>query len=145
MSYCIQRGDFKDRPEKQGIDSIVSFQYMGSSEYEWGALPKSLEAIRKNIENYSCYNIIVGDKIITLFCIKGKENDIKKVLSELALGKVRLKEPSFFDLYIYPQEDRWGRTEKTDFWWDIDEHFMFWGQNNDFYKKFVYAICRSHL
>ena len=31
----IQRGEIKDRDFKQGIDSIVEFDYMGASEYEW--------------------------------------------------------------------------------------------------------------
>lgn len=34
------------RVEAKGLDSIFSFDYMGSSEFEWGAIPKALKAMR---------------------------------------------------------------------------------------------------
>jgi hypothetical protein len=40
--YCIQRGKFKNREGKQGIDSLLIFDYMGSSEFEFGALPSRM-------------------------------------------------------------------------------------------------------
>ena len=52
IPYLIQRGKFESRDFKEGIDSILKFDYMGSSEFEWGALPKSLQAIRDKKEDY---------------------------------------------------------------------------------------------
>src|SRR5690242_4664141 len=47
--YLIQRGSFdRKRPkddEITGPDSILSWDYMGSAEFEWGALPQSLRRI----------------------------------------------------------------------------------------------------
>lgn len=50
---CIQRGKFRINSNKKGIDSLIKFDYMGSSEFEFGALPKSLTHIRDKIQNYS--------------------------------------------------------------------------------------------
>lgn len=41
--YLIQRGGFKLAPKEiTGPDSILRFDYMGSAEFEFGALPQSL-------------------------------------------------------------------------------------------------------
>jgi hypothetical protein len=42
----IQRAKFEDRNYKKGIDSIINLAYMGSSEFEWGAVQESLQRIR---------------------------------------------------------------------------------------------------
>lgn len=54
QTYLIQRAKFRNNvnTNKSGIDSILEFDYMGSSEFEWGALPKSLAIIRKELNNY---------------------------------------------------------------------------------------------
>jgi hypothetical protein len=49
--YLIQRGKFKDKinlNEVTGIDSIIDFDYMGSAEFEFGSLPKSLKTCMAN-------------------------------------------------------------------------------------------------
>jgi hypothetical protein len=55
-THLIQRGKFAKIESKKGIDSILSFDYMGSSESEWGALPKSLSEI--TLGSISSENII---------------------------------------------------------------------------------------
>ena len=50
--YLIQQAKFSDRSDRKGIDSILAFDYMGSAEFEFGALPQSLKRIRENIDNY---------------------------------------------------------------------------------------------
>lgn len=66
--YTIQRGFFEERDCKKGIDSIIKFDYMGASEFEWGALPKALKRLRKNVGEYAYHDVSVGDKMITIFC-----------------------------------------------------------------------------
>ena len=61
-TWLIQRAKFEDR-KSTGIDSILSFDYMGSAEFEWGALPKSLKFIRGHFKEYDYHNVMVGDKM----------------------------------------------------------------------------------
>ena len=52
--YLVQRGTFRDKIDISkitGIDSIISWDYMGSSEFEFGALPTSLKRIVFNYRN----------------------------------------------------------------------------------------------
>ena len=40
--YLIQRGTFKTTGEKlTGTNGVVNLDYMGSAEFEWGAIPKA--------------------------------------------------------------------------------------------------------
>ncbi len=132
-AYLIQRAKFQNRENKTGIDSILSFDYMGSSEFEWGALPSSLNNIRANIDDYVYLDIPIKNKIITVFCKSSDKTNVKQYLSELSEKKFRLKEFSAFDSYI--SNDGYFK-DKFDFWWDIENDLMFWKKNIEFESKF---------
>lgn len=137
-TWLIQRGKFEDREHKSGIDSILSFDYMGSSEFEWGALPKSLGNIRSELNEYTYLDVPMQDKVITVFCKDSQKSDIKLYLTELAENKMRLKEFSAFDSYI--KNDGYFK-DRFDFWWDIENDLMFWKKNNEFEIKFKTIIA----
>lgn len=99
-TQLIQRARFEDRDYKKGIDSIVHFDYMGSSEFEFGALPESLGKIRSSISEYTYLDVPVKDKVITVFCKDSQKSDVKTYLNNLADDKFTLQERSDFDNYI---------------------------------------------
>ncbi len=132
----IQRAKFENRDYKKGIDSIVHFDYMGSSEFEWGALPESLGKIRDAINNYTYLDVPIKDKVITVFCKDSQKSEVKQYLTELSENKWNLKEYSDFDNYINPR----FIESRTDFWWDISNNIMFWRKNNEFESKFKIII-----
>jgi len=136
-TYLIQRGNFENRNYKSGIDSIVKFDYMGSAEFEWGALPKSLDNIRENIKDYIYFNITIGDKSITVFCKNSQESEVEEYLNGLSKNEMRLKEYSDFNNYIFPSE---YFSSETDFWWDIENNLMFWKEDENFQEKFKKQI-----
>ena len=133
----IQRAKFENRDYKKGIDSIVHFDYMGSSEFEWGALPESLGKIRDSINDYTYLDVPIKDKVITVFCKDNQKSEIKQYLTELSENKWHLQEYSDFDNYINPQ----FMKSRTDFWWDISNHLMFWRKDNEFESKFKTIIA----
>ena len=133
----IQRAKFENRDFKKGIDSIVHFDYMGSSEFEWGALPESLGKIRDLINDYTYLDVPIKDKVITVFCKDSQKSEVKQYLTELSENKWHLQEYSDFDNYINPQ----FMKSRTDFWWDISNHLMFWRKDNEFESKFKTIIA----
>lgn len=138
--YCIQRGKFENREGKQGIDSLLSFDYMGSSEFEFGALPSSLKRVRANLSNYIQFQYSFTkypSKVVTVFCTKEQQEFIGDILEKLALSQIRLKEFSAFDLYI---NDDGYYKDKFDFWWDIDQDWFFWKFNPEFESKFKISL-----
>ncbi len=114
-AYLIQRGKFEDRDYKKGIDSIIHFEYMGAAEFEWGALPESLEKIRKNISDYVYHDVFVFHKKIKVFLKKEQIPFIEEYLKTLAKNEFHLHEWSDFDTYIFNKQ----HYLKTNFWWDI--------------------------
>ena len=61
------------------IKDIFRFDYMGSSEFEWGAVPKAMQKIAKNIEHYISDGIEVTSSRKPWKLVKGKEQPtIKK-------------------------------------------------------------------
>ena len=51
LPYLVQRVTYRQRPkgvtpDGQGIDAHFAFDYMGSAEFEWGVLPKTLKIMR---------------------------------------------------------------------------------------------------
>ena len=138
-TWLIQRGVFCENKNENGLDSILEFDYMGSSEFEWGALPKSLAQIRKQINNYSCFDVVVSGKTITVFCQELHLSSIEQYLSELAQNKMSLKEFSAFDSYI---NNSGFFKDRFDLWWDIENGLMFWKKNDEFERKFWCAIIK---
>jgi hypothetical protein len=127
----IQRAKFENRDYKKGIDSIVHLDYMGSSEFECGALPESLGKIRDLINDYTYLDVQIKDKVITVFCKDIQKSEVKQYLTEFS------QEYSDFDHYINPK----FMKSRTDFWWDISNHLMFWRKDNEFESKFKTIIA----
>ncbi len=139
--YLIQRAKFNIQEDKKGIDSVISLDYMGSSEFEWGgALPKSLLGIRGEIKKYIYLDVAIKGKMITVFFNGNLKNEIEQYLIELSENKHHLKEFSAFDKYI--NEDGYFK-DKFDFWWDIENNVMFWKKNLEFEEKFKLVIVKK--
>jgi hypothetical protein len=143
-TYLIQRGTIKNQELKIGIDSIIEFDYMGASEYEWGALPNSLKRIRNHINEYTYLDVPLFGKCVSVFCNNEQKAEVMEYLKELANGEMHTKLGSYFDQYIKPSKYglEWQREYplKTNFWWDIENNLMFWGKNPEFELKFKSLI-----
>ena len=132
--YLIQRMiEKRNPPENPSLDELYSMGYMGSSEFEWGALPKALKVLTKNIDNLiiektkiknymneKCF--IIGDKetIDEYKLIIGNLFNRKFILKErlgaeyILTGKGSYSNSSIFKPFYHPSA-----------WWDIDNHIMF--------------------
>lgn len=127
--WLIQRGQFKDTKfdDITGIDSLLSFEYMGSSEYEFGALPKSLRRIIE--EGYSKYSFVEVDSVrdkdgntARVYCKNNEVEDAIKAVIHLSENDYGYKERASMHKYIVD-----GYKDKpftTDFWWDIENDFF---------------------
>lgn len=147
-TYLVQRGSKKDTTEKTGIDAIIRFDYMGASEYEWGALPESLKRIREKEKDYTYLDIPIYGKVITVFCRNEVKQDAKQLLEDLAARKMHTKCYHAFDHYVKPSEHEaeWQKKHPltTNFWWDLENDMMFWVKDHEFEAKFKQAIVKKH-
>jgi len=135
--YLIQRATFKLNDQRSGIDSILSFDYMGSAEYEFGALYKSLTAIRKDIKDYDVFEVVIKGKTIQVYCKRDDIEDIERILNELSDNKHHCKEFHAFDKFIKGND---YFSDKFDCWWDIVNHYIWWKYDPGFTKSFKLLI-----
>jgi len=61
------------------------------------------------------------------------------IIERLALNEIILKERCDLPKFISGKSDEWD----NDFWWDIDNDFMFWKFNPDFDIKFKEEISNT--
>jgi hypothetical protein len=116
------------------LSKAVELDYMGSAEFEFGALPKSLRALQKGVLKLRIVSSITENNVPlrVLSMLSDEEfEEYTKYLLRLRnekRGKIDLKENSHFD----PSERfSWS---KVDFWWDIENHVM-WSFHKPFMKR----------
>lgn len=144
----IQRGRFEkidDLKSITGLDGLIRWDYMGSAEFEFGALPKSLAHIMEMYEKekFVMSDIIINDLPFVLYAsdslTKEDFSDISKLFNEAAKGKFspsHLKEPLNISEYFAGEKiEKLKRNCKKkrevvdnyfycDFWWDVDNHYF---------------------
>ena len=133
--YLIQRFNPTDdwrRDNKTKIDRYVSCDYMGSAEFEFGALPASIKLIRDMaskdelvFKEALAISSLRGTKVPTwVICHReAAENAIVEKLVSLSDGRTGtpLKEPTYYDeVFVKP---RFTRGSETHGWLVLDNEF----------------------
>jgi len=134
--YLVQRVEKRKTPRTNAnptVDDLYSMDYMGSAEYEFGALPKSLKRICREVENFKIVTFPVKD-------FKGRNlqafihNDIKDTyvneIVEFLDNKRHLKERIDLE-YLIKGTDWMGRPIE-----DCNDQ-LFWDIDNDVWFSFI--------
>jgi hypothetical protein len=138
--YLIQRAEIKTplAPKDTRLSQAVNFDYMGSAEFEFGALPASFRAIETfPAHAWHCRQvpeITEGDTPLRVWSAFD-DADFKDYVEFLKKARdthsvIHTKEAVHFE------KDRVKSKYGTnaDFWWDIDNHVMF-GFKKEFMKR----------
>lgn len=126
--WLIQRGggSFQDPNTATeffgpGNEHLISGDYMGYAEFEWGAIPR---AFRRIMDNYDKYSLHVTDVTTArgvpfcLFCRDEFYEDIIREIRRFIAVPYPLKEFSNLQSHFVKNPDR--HALKTNFWWCID-------------------------
>lgn len=143
--YLIQRGTII-RPlasTDTRLSRAVDLDYMGSAEFEFGALPKSFRRIESKADAWKRWianDITDGEKPLRVYGAFSADafGEYVKHLHALRAGKMRTKEASRFDA----AEQKRFKTLLADFWWDIDNDVMF-GFDKEFMNRLPYYVAAS--
>ncbi len=120
----------------RGVDQYLAMDYMGSSEFEWGALPQSLKRVCRSWMSFE--RTMLKDvkdykgKRLVLLCPAALAKEYSAFLRKLAKAKdefgFRFKELPYF-LRNLSGKDWDGKPlsnmSRVDAWWDIDND-VFW-------------------
>ncbi len=126
-------GGFKNgglSPEAMSIlKGILSFDYMGSAEFEYGALPKSLEQIAKHSKDYLGFILTCETKErntgeVYLLC---NSSNYKEVATWIISKAFNEYDPKLHTKEHVGLQDAINKTprRKACGWLDIDNHFFF--------------------
>ena len=159
--YLIQRGSFRDTKEEDivGLDSLISYDYMGSSEFEFGALSASLKRMTATWDQYEWFPMTdikdADGQVLYVLCRSSQKDEVIKVVKAYAQEEPHtLKERVGLCNYIHCQSEY---DLRINFWWDVTSE-DYWDNNepngNDWMACFgndirrlvlaVNAVCVKH-
>lgn len=148
--YLVQRGNFRARENKIGIDSIITWDYMGSAEFEWGALPKALNRVLDEFLEYELFEekdmANINGVPLHIFCRKDKHDIVKDTLKMFKENPWHLKEYiTFQHAYKRFGDSFFDRKYGEDFWFDIEHDFIWFFGANDRANLFLDAINKNYI
>lgn len=119
--------DIKVPLEQQDVLRIFSFDYMGSAEFEWGAVPNALEHIRQYAHARRAITaslLLLQDKSIDYICELGTQEEVAKRIKGLYEDESTfdLKDPCCLRQSVEGQRDVVG-------WLELDNGFMFFNDS----------------
>ena len=127
--YLVQRGEIRKNPraaEGEKISSAIEFDYMGSSEFEWGALPASGKRMVVRELKLSVFNDFKNSQEQSLRLLSSFSDEqvntylgyLRKMYDEEYPADIHLKERTCFYKDYY-KGTRTTFLTKAEFWWDI--------------------------
>jgi hypothetical protein len=130
--YLIQRMiRHRDVPKNPSLDELYLMDYMGSSEFEWGALPKSLKQFTKNFDKLELLRMKkladYENKMLVLIGLPENTKEYKQYIPDLLEDRIHLKEwinlKSAIKGMIYSNR-QYDETRHPSAWWDIQNNIM---------------------
>lgn len=137
--YLIQRGEINRHGQAQDrLSDAVRMEYMGSSEFEFGGMARSLKAMRSfasclALHAHPSIRDAAGNALFVLHGWKGEDAaQYNDYLTQLRANAIFTHERTYFEATLRFQRD-------TDFWWDLGNHAIW-----SFDQKFMVNL-RAHL
>ena len=144
--YLVQLAEI-NRPLGQyrgkKFSEAVSTEAMGNSNFEFGAMSKSLRAFQAQFENVTIRKVeTITDKDGSVLRVLSTLNDqdweiYKQHLHSLREDKIRMEEVSRF-----AKDYQMGRYSNTDLWWDIQNQVM-WSFDKQFMNRLTEHLQAS--
>ena len=140
--HLVQCGRFVDNVDSlddnniNGIDDIVDLYYMGSAEFQWGSLPRSL---RRMTINKDFYKIFTFDEYkdkngnpLKVYAPRIFFDNVKKIVERLVVCGDGLQEYcSLHRNFEDNNDDNTFFRNNSNFWWDIENDFFIFFEHTD--------------
>lgn len=123
--WLVQRGTFnKSGSSLLDEDGIVMFHYMGSSEFQFGAIPKAFHRLLYHYPKYSVFHTWIftpEHEELMLFCRIDYAKVIKRALRDFIKHPYELQERSELEKIPKVRKNDTSYNRRiSNFWWCID-------------------------
>ena len=127
--YLIQTMRLKKETTGPTLDGMLGMDYMGSNEFEFGALPTSLKRITKNVDKFKYVRTAIpnhkGDALYLITRLKTEyDTHIKNISNDDVHLKERSRLPEMISGKGFMGRDI-DNYSKVDAWWDLENDVMF--------------------
>lgn len=116
------------------LNPIFSFDYMGSSEFEFGVIPECFQEIAKNHKNYVSSKININNTDVFIICDNNFISEIKERIILLSKNEISLKEYSGFKSAVGLNGDTHKQDCRQIGWLELNNNFMFFTDKQAFLK-----------
>jgi hypothetical protein len=135
--HLIQRANIREgitQGQIQGPDTLLSYDYMGRSEFEWGVMPKSLNAILAELDSYQIFKTEFKDpkgQGLFVFCRAQDHEELMGWITRLANleftkwdPSLRPLEPPFMAEALGVLGTSFSPRNLPSVWWDAENHWL---------------------
>ena len=126
--WLIQRGKMNQEggPALTGREGVVRLDYMGSAEFEFGAIPNSYRKIMHDFDQYQVTDTkvnVAGKRKLLLFAKKENSEAIAEAIRNFIDSPYKLKEWSDLEKLVKVADLSVPWTIcHTRFWWGLDKN-----------------------
>lgn len=135
--YLIQRLELRDEPgSKKGVDRLVAHDYMGSAEFEFGAIPAEWKKFRENVPLLRADAVNVLGQTVHFIAHKSITTEsIKAELEKLFQDKTHTKENTYMPERLKKSTNSY--YQRTVAWLRVTRYGLplFWTINPELQKK----------
>lgn len=140
--YLTQRLSNRDHPHGNGFDAHFKCDYMGSSEFEYGALPASLKRMRADVDRLTVHvGQVTRNDVTTPVFVVGAPDRVTVVPDALTAWMAD-KYPQAKERTYFPEQvDRTaqGYEARTNAWWSLSDDVV-WALDADTADRLLLAV-----
>jgi hypothetical protein len=128
----------------KSLSQIFSFDYMGSAEFEFGALPEFFKRVEKGIKSYFTWQITINQTEIYVIAQEQLKDQINQRLIDIAENTGHFKE--YPGLRIAVGLDTWITKKECPLigWLEMSNDFMFFTDKTAFDQMAMLFGIKKH-
>jgi hypothetical protein len=147
--FLVQRLEARAEhdPSRAGFDGYFSLDYMGSSEYEWGAVPKALKSFREYTDLViRAYDFELEGLTRPVYFV-GEAKTLDAKFKDFVFWATHPRHPfncqerSDFDEVFAGTQRKWSTTNA---WWSLADDVA-WSLDSEIAKSLLAGLARTEV
>lgn len=151
--WLVQRGKRVNSEYKglTGKDGLVNLDYMGSAEFEWGAIPRAYRRIMSQYSEYVFHKtdlINVNGCSLWIYAHKDNVAEVEECIKTYLKQHYTTKEWTNLEEHFNKNLDFTFEYNKyclqTNFWWDINNDWIAFVGAEDVRDQYIKALSNDY-